>query len=130
MEMRKMPNRWETLAFARRGGLWMVLALGLPAAAQAQPMGGAAAPLPLAPVTRRSSPAPMLDVDGGSKYVAVVAARGVEIRRCQHMVKTSLNYLACEFNDGARSYNVVIPIVPNAVDVRQPWDYMAPGVYR
>lgn len=125
-----MPNRWETPAFARRGGLWTMLALGLPMAALAQPAGETAAPIPLAPVTVSSYPAPMLDVDGGSKYVAVVASRGVEIRRCQHMVKTSLNYLACEFNDGTRSYNVVIPIVRNAVDVREPWDYLAPGVYR
>jgi hypothetical protein len=121
MEMRKMPNRWNTL---------FCFALALPMAAQAQPPARSAAPIPLAPVTVSSYPAPMLDVDGGAKYVAVVASHGVEIRRCQHMVAISLNYLACEFNDGARSYNVVIPIVRDAVDVRQPWKYLAPGVYR
>jgi hypothetical protein len=121
MEMRKMPNCLKSVAF---------LALGLSVAAPLRAVGETAAPVPLSPVTVSSYPAPMLDVDGTSKYVAVVAARGVEIRRCQHMVKASLNYLACEFNDGARRYNVVIPIVRDAVDVRQPWNYVTPGVYR
>ena len=115
-----MPNCSKTLA---------AVALGLAVVAQAQ-AGEVAAAVALSPVTVSSYPAPMLDVDGSAKYVAVVASRGVEIRRCQHMVKVSLNYLACEFNDGARRYNVVIPIVREAVDVREPWNYMAPGVYR
>ncbi len=72
-----------------------------------------------------SYPVPMLDVDGSSKYIAVVTSHdGVQVRRCQHMAWTSVNYLACEFNDGGRSYNVVIPVVKEAVDVRQPYDYL------
>lgn len=117
-----MPKSWQTL---------VVLALGVAVAAQVQAGGEtAAAAVSLAEVTVNSYPAPMLDVDGSKKYVAVVASRGVEIRQCQHMVVTSLNYLACEFNDGDKSYNVVIPIVREAVDVRQPWGYVTPGVYR
>jgi hypothetical protein len=122
MEMRKMPNRW---------GIPAVFAFGLVVAAQGQAADEpTAVPVALSPVTVNSYPAPMLDVDGSRKYVAVVASRGVEIRQCQHMVVTQLNYLACEFNDGAKSYNVVIPIVREAVDVREPWSTVAPGVYR
>ena len=104
---------WFTLGLAASGQVQAdAMATGLPA------------------VTVNSYPVPLLDVDGQSKYVAVVGSRGVEIRRCQHMVATSLNYLACELSDGARSYNVVIPIVREAVDIREPWSYFAPGVYR
>jgi hypothetical protein len=104
--------------------------LGLAAVAPAHAADGLAAAAALPAVTVSSYPVPMLDVDGQSKYVAVVAAHGVEIRRCQHMVVTKLNYLACELNEGARSYNVIIPIVREAVDVRQPWSYFESGVYR
>lgn len=109
----------------------VLLALSTPvllAAVQAHAADDAATALPA--ITVSSYPAPMLDVDGTSKYVAVVASRGVEIRRCQHMVVTSRNYMACELNEGSRSYNVVIPIVRDAVDIREPWSYVAPGVYR
>jgi hypothetical protein len=127
-----MPKRSETLAaFRSCGVLSVVLALGVAPAAQAQAPGSADAdPVLLSPVTVNAYPAPMLDVDGSSKYIAVVGSHGVEIRRCQHMVAVNLNYLACEFNDGTRSYNVVIPIVREAMDVREPWNYLAPGVYR
>lgn len=104
---------------------------GLAAAAPAQADEGlAAATAELPAVTVSSYPVPMLDVDGQSKYVAVVAAHGVEIRRCQHMVVTRLNYLACELTEGSKRYNVIIPIVREAVDVRQPWNYFQAGVYR
>ncbi len=117
--------RVRSLLLHRVLSAWFTL--GLVAAGQAQADTAATA---LPAVTVSAYPVPLLDVDGQSKYVAVVASRGVEIRRCQHMVVTSRNYLACEFNDGARSYNVVIPIVREAVDIREPWSYFAPGVYR
>jgi hypothetical protein len=115
--------RIRNLVLHRVLPVWFTL--GLAASGQAQADATA-----LHAVTVNSYPVPLLDVDGQSKYVAVVSSRGVEIRRCQHMVVTSLNYLACELNDGARSYNVVIPIVREAVDIREPWSYFAPGVYR
>jgi hypothetical protein len=91
-------------------------------------LAGAAA-IQMPTVMLDSYPVPMLDVDGSSKYIAVVTSHDrVEVRRCQHMVWTGMNYLSCEFNDGEHNYNVVIPIVRSAVDVRQPYGYMvAPG---
>ena len=123
-----MPTRTAPAAAPLLPRLLLAWLTPLLAAGPALAADDAGAALPA--VTVNSYPVPMLDVDGKSKYVAVVASRGVEIRRCQHMVVTSRNYLACEFNEGSKSYNVVIPIVREAVDVREPWSYVAPGVYR
>lgn len=82
------------------------------------------------PVVVQSYPVPMMDVDGSSKFVAVVGDKGVVIRRCQHMVVKSANYLSCEVAMEQGNVHVLVPIVPNLVDVRGPWNYMQPGVYK
>lgn len=84
----------------------------------------------LQPVVVRSYPVPMMEVDGSSKYVAVVGDNGVVIRRCQHMVVHSANYLSCEMTMEQGNVNVLVPIVPGMVDVRGPWTYLQPGVYK
>jgi hypothetical protein len=123
-----MPTRTAPAAATLLPRLLLAWLTPLLAAVPVQAADDTVAALPA--VTVSAYPVPMLDVDGKRKFVAVIGSDGVEIRRCQHMVVTSRNYLACEFNEGSRRYNVVIPIVRNAVDVREPWSYVAPGVYQ